>query len=159
VRRPNEEILVGVKVRGQLQQPDFKLFSEPASLTQSEQLSWLVLGRGLGEASAAESSLVTRAALALGAKGGNFLARNIGDRIGVDDIGIESGGADAASAAFVVGKYLTPKLYVSYGIGLFRPVSTVRLRYILSPRWQLETQSNGTATGGDVIFSIERGGD
>lgn len=159
VRRPAEGILVGVRVRGQVQQPDFTIFSEPSSMTQSEQLSWLVLGRPLDGASAAETSLVTRAALALGVKGGNFLARNIGDRIGVDDIGIESEGAQAGEAALVVGKYLTPKLYVSYGLGLFRPVSTVRLRYILSPRWQLETQSSGNATGGDVIYSIERGGE
>ncbi len=160
VRRPNEELLVGVRVRGQLQQPDFKLFSEPPAMTQSEQLSWLVLGRPPNDASAAETSLVTRAALALalGVKGGNFLARNIGDRIGVDDIGIANDGSKAGQAALVVGKYLTPKLYVSYGLGLFEPVSTVRLRYILSPRWQLETQSSGTATGGDVIYSIERGG-
>lgn len=159
VRTPAEGVLVGVKVRGQLQQPDFTLFSDPASMTQSEQLSWLVLGRPLNDTSAQESSLVAKAALALGVQGGDYLARNIGQKVGLDSVGIETGSGDAAEAALVVGKYLTPKLYVSYGLGLFEPISTVRLRYFLTPSWQLETQSNGTATGGDIIYSIERGGE
>lgn len=158
IRKPAEGILVGVKVRGQLQQPDFTLFSDPSDMTQSEQLSWLVLGRPLDNTSAEESSLVTKAALALGVKGGDYLARNIGQKVGLDSVGIETDAGDATQAALVVGKYLTPKLYVSYGMGIFKPISTLRLRYTLTPRWQLETQSNGTATGGDILYSIERGG-
>ena len=159
IRRPAEGILVGVKVRGPLQQADYSLYSDPASMTQSEQLSWLVLGRPLNNASSEESSLIAQAALALGIKGSGRITQGIGEQLGVDEFGIEAGNAPGEQAAFVVGKYLTPKLYVSYGLGLFQPVSTVRLRYSINPRLHLETQSSGSATGGDIIYSIERGGD
>ncbi len=158
-RQPQDDILVGVRVRGTLERPRLSVYSEPANMTQTEQLAWLVLGRPLSGASSSETSFVTRAALALGLKGGNMVTGNIRDKIGVDELGLESQetSTGAEQAALVIGKYLTPKLYVSYGIGLFDPVSTVRMRYTLTERWHLETQSTGTESGGDIIYTIERG--
>lgn len=155
-RYPAEDITVGVEVRGSVSNPKLTLFSEP-SMSQSEQLSWLLLGRPLDGANSQQSSLVARAALALGNSRANKVLDNVGDRLGVDDIGIGAGAGESSDeAAFTVGKYLSPKLYVSYGIGLFNPVSTLSLRYTLSSRWRLETQSSGAATGGDLIYSIDR---
>ena len=155
-RYPAEDITVGVEVRGSIADPRLTLFSEPG-MGQSEQLSWLLLGRPLDGASGQESSLVARAALALGMDRGNNVLKGVGDRLGVDEIGIGSGaGQSSDQAAFTVGKYLSPNLYVSYGIGLFQPVSTVSLRYTLSSRWRLETQSSSIASGGDLIYSFDR---
>jgi len=76
----------------------------------------------------------------------------------LDTFGIETDSDDAASeAAFVIGKYRTPSLYVSYGIGLLDPVKTVKLRYEISKRWRLVTESSSEASGGDVFYNIERG--
>ena len=160
VRRPAEGIVVGVQVRGNLKRPDFTLFSDPA-MTQGNQLSYMVLGRPLGGASGGEESALSQAALALGLRGGNMVAGKIGGKLGLDQFGIESGGAGEGrspeQAAFVIGKYLNPKLYVSYGIGLFDPVSTVRLQYAISSRWKLVTESSGVTSGGDVMYTIETG--
>lgn len=162
IRRPAEDVLVGVQVRGNLKHPDFSLFSDP-DMTQAEQLSWLVLGKSLEGTSTAENSAITRAALALGLQGGSFLTKKLGAALGVDRIGIESGSGEAGSArdpqqaALVIGKYLSPDLYVSYGIGLFDPVSTVKLQYTLSSKWKLATEASSVASGGDLIYTIERG--
>lgn len=159
VRHPAKDITVGVQTRGTLKQPKLTIFSDP-SMTQAAQLSWLVLGRPLEGASNSENSALTQAALALGLKGGDFLAKKLGGNLGVDTIGIESGEAGTANstkqASLVVGKYLSPDLYVSYGIGLFDQVSTVKLQYTLSSHWQLVTESSRIGTGGDVIYTIER---
>jgi len=62
-----------------------------------------------------------------------------------------------------VGKYLTPRLYVNYGLGLFQPVNTFTIRYLFSRQWSLQAQQgvavNGTgqATGVDVLYTVERG--
>jgi translocation and assembly module TamB len=160
VRRPVKNILVGVLVRGNLRQPDFTLFSDPA-MTQGNQLSYLVLGRPLGGTSGSEGSALSRAALALGLKGGNAVASKIGGKLGLDQFGVDSGeaGSDTSpeQASFVVGKYLSPKLYVSYGLGLFDPISTLRLQYAISSRWELVTESSSAASGGDIIYTIETG--
>jgi translocation and assembly module TamB len=158
IRGDLQGVRVGVNVRGSLKQPVVNLFSQPA-MSQQQQLSYLVLGHPPGESSGVEGTLLAQAALALGLKGGNFLAENIGAKLGVDEIGIESKPTQAGGeqAALVIGEYLSPKLYVSYAVGLLEPISTVRLEYFISDHWHLVTESSGAESGGDLIYTIERG--
>jgi len=162
VRRPEEDILVGAEVRGSITEPEFTLFSEP-SMTQQEQLSYLVLGRSLADAPEGESSALQQASLARGVKGGNFLAENIGENLGVDEFAIQSGSGEAgaasnpADAALVIGKYLSPKLYLSYGVGLFNPISVLRMRYDFTQSLKLVTESGSEGAGADLIYIFERG--
>ena len=156
VRRPAESILVGARVRGTLKSPELTVFSEP-TMPQQEQLSYLILGRPLQSASDSESSAMSRAALALGLKGGNFVSERVNENLGLDEFGIQTDPSEsAAQASFVIGKYLSPSLYVSYGIGLFEPVNTLKLRYTITRRWQLVTESSSEASSGDLIYNIER---
>ena len=55
----------------------------------------------------------------------------------------------------MVGRYLSPKIYVSYGIGLIEAFNTFIVRYQLSKRWQLKAES-GEAHGADLLYTIER---
>jgi translocation and assembly module TamB len=132
-------------------------------MSQQEQLSYLVLGRSLDQAPEGESSALAQASLALGVKGGNFLAENIGGDLGVDEFTIKSGSGEAgaasdpADAALVIGKYLSPKLYLSYGIGLFNPVSVLSMQYEINRRLKLMTESSSESTGADLVYSFERG--
>ena len=127
-------------------------------MSQTEQLSWLVLGRPLDQASSGEAEALNRAVLFLGMKGGHALAESIGTGLGLDEVRLETEPtAEGEQAALVLGKYLSPRLYVSYGIGLFQPINTLRLRYTLTRHWQVVTESNAEQTGGDLLFTIERG--
>src|SRR5690606_41206682 len=95
-------------------------------LQRSEQLSYLLLGRPLEAASGSETSALSQAAMALGLRGGNFVSDRLNEALGFDEFGIQSRPADANSASFVIGKYLTPSLYVSYGVGRLEPLNTRR---------------------------------
>ena len=95
-----------------------------------------------------------QAALALRLAGGDTLARTMGDRFGIDDVRVESNDA-GDEASLVVGSYLSPELYVSYGVGLMDSLNSLNLRYQLSNRWQLEIES-GETSGADLFFTIER---
>lgn len=53
-----------------------------------------------------------------------------------------------------IGKYLTPQIYVSYGRSLFTNNNLFLLRYDITRRWQIETQT-GEASGLDVYYKIE----
>jgi len=55
----------------------------------------------------------------------------------------------------VLGKYLSPGLYVSYGIGLFDGSNVLRMRYELSERLTLETET-GIQSGVDLRYTLER---
>ena len=120
VRRPNQEIKVGVRVTGALTNPQFALSSEP-EMTQQEQLSWLLFGKPLGENSQSEGSKMDQAAMALGLSGGEYLAQKLGGKLGLSDVSIRSQSDESGlDASLVVGKYLTPHIYISYGVSLFR---------------------------------------
>jgi translocation and assembly module TamB len=158
VRRPAPDILVGVRARGNLRKPDFSLFSEP-TMSQSDQLSWLVLGRPLeSKSSAQERNSLNQAALVLGLGGGLALTEEYGEKLGIDEISIESDpDSETNQASLLVGKYLSPKLFVSYGVGIFEPVSTLRLIYTLGSQWRLVGESSALRSGADLFYVIEVG--
>jgi autotransporter translocation and assembly factor TamB len=152
VREVND-ITVGLKVLGRLQQPEIELFSDPA-MGQTDMLSYLLFGHPMESTSSTEGETMGQAALAFGLVGGDTLARTVGDRFGVDEVRVESNDT-GDEASLVVGSYLSPKLYVSYGVGLMDSLNSLNLRYQLSNRWQLEVES-GATTGADVFYTIER---
>ena len=156
-RVPREDITVGVRVRGALDAPEFSLYSTP-TMPQERQLSWLVLGRALDESvtGEAERDELTNAALSLGLSGGNYLAQGVRSGLRLDDIKIASkAGESPDQAKITFGKYLSSRLYVSYGIGLFQPGHAFRLLYDLGRGFKLSTES-GVESGGDLLYTIER---
>ena len=158
VRRPARDVLVGVRVRGTLPAPRLSVFSEPG-MPQSRQLSWLILGRDLEQnTSDEEKSAMNEAALMLGLTGGEVLGKQLGEKVGVDEVSIESD-PDAATtqASLLVGKYLSPDLFVSYGLGIFEPVSTLRMLYMLSSHWRIVGEASALRSAADIFYVIERG--
>ncbi|MGQ0528659.1 MAG: translocation/assembly module TamB domain-containing protein [Panacagrimonas sp.] len=155
-RKPREDIEVGVFVRGKLDEPEFQLYSTP-TLPREQQLSWLVLGRSIEDGGGDdERAMLANAALSLGLTGTDFLAQNVRGGLGLDEVSIGSSpGEDAQQARVTVGKYLSPKLYVSYGVGLFQPGQVFKLLYDLGRGFKFSTES-GVQTGGDLLYSFER---
>jgi len=138
---------VGVIARGPLRKPQLTLFSEP-SLPQAQIASMLIVGRSSiqGDPGAESSDLSTTE------EGGAFLAGQFGKYVGLDDVGVTQ---DADTGAEVVlGKYLSPRLYVSYGISLAEEINTLKLRYTIGDRWTLSAES-GLEQAFDVEYRIE----
>jgi len=154
VRHARDDVTAGLEVKGTLKSPEVTVFSEPPMM-QSEALAYLLLGRPLTELSSSEGNRVSNAAISLGLSGGNLLAQRVSRRFGIDEAGIETRGS-WEQASLYAGKYLSPRLYVSYGYGLFESSSLFRVRYILSRRWTLQAET-GERTSTDIQFRIERG--
>lgn len=150
------DVTVGILVGGRLQAPEVSLFSDPP-MEESDQLAYLVLGRPLSAATEEEAGSLQNAARSLGLAGGGRLAREIGSQFGLDvvEVGAETDIAGAEQAALVLGKYLSPKLYIQYAVGIWEAVNTVRVRYQLGRNWVLEAAS-GPQSSTDLLYSIER---
>lgn len=161
LRRPAEDITVGIFARGSLSQPTITLFSEP-SMSHAEQLSWLVLGRPIEESSEGEGNAIGQLLLSLSLNKGNSVISNLSETFNLDTLSLQSGSGDAGSASdndvaeLVLGKYLSPELYVSYGIGLFKPVNVLSIEYSLSRFWKITTETSGDTSGGDIVYTIEK---
>ncbi|MGY6553363.1 MAG: translocation/assembly module TamB domain-containing protein [Wenzhouxiangella sp.] len=62
----------------------------------------------------------------------------------------------SGQAAINVGFYLLPRLFVSYGIGLFEAGDVLSARFELSRRWGVRVVSGERDTGVDLSFAIDR---
>lgn len=153
-REARDGTVAGLEARGTLERPEVTIWSEPA-MSQTEALSYLLLGRPIGQASPEEGDMLANAAGSLGIRGGNLLVERLAARFGLEEARIETEGT-YEEAQLVLGTYLSPRLYVSYGVGLFEAVNTLRIQYLLSSRFTLRTEV-GTGTSADVLYTLERG--
>lgn len=144
------DIVAGVNVRGTLLQPRLTFFSEP-SIPQSQIVSLLIAGGSLETAQDSSERGSTRSALAT--QGGALLAAQLGERIGLGDVSIES--TLDNDTALVLGRYLSPRLYVSYGISLTESINTFKARYTLGDRWTLKTEA-GREQSAELVYTIEK---
>jgi translocation and assembly module TamB len=147
--RKNQTVEAGVAITGTASAPKVSLVSKP-EVPDADKLSWLVLGHGLDGTSKAEAGLVTAAAGALLAQGESAaLQARISRATGLDEIGVRGGSTGLQDSVVTLGKRLSSKLYLVYERGLFAAGNAVKLRYTLSPRWTVQTQ-----TGGDNAIDI-----
>jgi translocation and assembly module TamB len=142
----------GLQIRGTALVPVLTVFSQPV-MEQSEALSYLITGKPLSGLKSGEGDMLGSAARALGSAGGDLLAKGIGARVGVD-AGV-SDNAALGGAAFTVGKYLSPKLYLSYGVGLFTPGEVISLKYLFNRRWNFEAQNATTGNRAGINYRWE----
>ncbi len=152
-RRGNDDIIAGVHIQGTAQEPKLVLYSKP-QFDQTNTLSYILLGKPAAQATQGEGNFLLAAAASLPLKEGHTVAQKVGEELGLDEAGISTE-EGVEKAALVLGKYLTPGLYVSYGIGLFDGSNVLRMRYDLTKRLTLETET-GTQSGVDLRYTLER---
>ena len=146
-------VTVGVDVSGTLASPVLTLISDPP-LDESDILSYLIHGRPLDRATDKETQSLNRISTALSLAGGLVGASEITQKLGIEEVKIETG-EEAQDSALFVGKYLSPRVYVQYGVGLFQSKSIFRFGYELNKRFLLQGES-GIDSGADLFYTIER---
>ncbi|MEM7351194.1 MAG: translocation/assembly module TamB domain-containing protein, partial [Acidobacteriota bacterium] len=147
-RQAQDNVTAGLHIQGTLRQPIVELYSNPA-MPQMDALSYLLFGRRTrGEEN---PDLASTAALSLGLAS----SRAVLGRLGLDLVTIDPG-KSVDDAALMLGTYIGPDLFVSYGVGLFRSLHILRLRYDIDRNWSLQAEQSQEETAGDILYSIER---
>jgi translocation and assembly module TamB len=151
-----EAVTAGLRVRGSAQAPELTVFSDPP-MSQANALSYLVAGKPIDEIGAGDSEVgaMQTAARSIGVAGGGLLAKSLGKRLGVDELAVKDEEM-IGGAALTVGQYLSPRLYLSYGVGLFEPGDVITLRYKLSQELALKTQRGPEDTRAGIEYRIEK---
>src|SRR5690606_24527822 len=144
------DVIAGVNVRGSLRAPRLTFYSEP-SLPQSQIASLILAGGSIESLSDSQAPGAARNDLL--AQGGAILAQRVGTQVGVDDVGIESDIHNQAS--LVLGKYLSDRLYISYGISLAEAINTLKLRWTISDRWTIKTEA-GQERSADIVYTLKK---
>jgi translocation and assembly module TamB len=146
-------VTAGVDVRGRASNPVATVWSDPAT-SQSDAIAYLALGRPLALASREEGQRVNAARSALSV-GGNLLASQLGAKLGLDDAGVSQSRA-LGGEVIGAGKYLSPRLYVGYGVSLLGTGHVLTLKYLLRKGFDIEIESSSVENRASANWRIER---
>jgi translocation and assembly module TamB len=153
--RKLDDVTAKLRVTGTAQHPTLDVFTDPAT-SQTDAMAYLITGKAASEAHGEEGAVVSSAAQSVGSVLGNRLAKKLGGKMGfIDEIGVEQN-TDLGGNAFTVGKYLSPRFFISYGVGLFEPGSTMTVRYEFSKHWSLEANQAPEDGHAGIRYRIEK---
>ncbi|MEO6228210.1 MAG: translocation/assembly module TamB domain-containing protein, partial [Thermomonas sp.] len=147
------DVTAGIRVEGSATDPRASVYSNPAK-SETEALSYLTLGRPLTSLSGDEARQVGAAKSALSA-GTGLLASQLGTKIGLDDAGVNNSralGGDVLS----IGKYLSPKLYVGYGVSLLGTGQVLTLKYLLRKGFDIQVESSTVENRASINYRKEK---
>ncbi|MBU2295192.1 MAG: translocation/assembly module TamB [Gammaproteobacteria bacterium] len=146
--RQVDDVTAGLRLSGNAAQPTSTVFSEPA-MSQEQALSYLVMGRPLGQGGG-DNTMLAQAALALGMAGSAPLVNSLAQGLGISDFQLDTQGSGVTTSVVASGN-LSERLSLRYGVGVFEPANTIALRYELSRKLYLEAAS-GLASSLDLFY-------
>jgi translocation and assembly module TamB len=149
--RPKLDVKVGVAVTGNAQAPRVRLTSEP-EMSDTDKLSWLILGRapdGLGRTDAA---LLQRAALGVLAGEEASKSDQLISAIGLDELSVSQTEGATRDTVVTLGKQLGSRWYVGYERGMSATAGNWQLIYRIAQRFTLRGQS-GLDNAIDAIWT------
>lgn len=149
----DESVTAILNLSGNLRAPQVEVSSEP-SLPEAEALAYLVTGQSLDSEGAGGATVLRQAVAAKGLEKSQEILDRLASGLGVDEVKLEEGDS-LEETSLLLGKYLSPDLYVSYAVGLFDNQGALVTRYRLSERLRLEVQS-GSSQSMDLIYDVER---
>ena len=158
---------IGVHVRGTLQNPHIILFANPSNIinSQLDMLSYLITGQASNQLGAASTQLLLNAATNLGSEKNNIgqLVNKVQQEIGLDQLTIgtkpifnPNTNSLQQNTSLIVGKNLSPKLNISYSLGLLDQISILNINYLLNKNFSLQTTSSNFANGLDLFYKVEK---
>jgi len=148
-----DNVTTGIQVSGFLQQPEIRFYSTPP-MEEGEIISRLLMNTSLIGSSAEDRSFLGSVASSSGLDGITSTIRDVKETLRVDDVKIEAGRA-SDDLSLVIGTWLTPKLYVSYGKNLLKETGSFNTRYNLGRGFSIQTESGTLHSGADLKYEFE----
>jgi translocation and assembly module TamB len=156
---------VGVQVLGTADNPKISLFSIPADLSQSDILSYLLIGVPQSQASGAQGSLLLTALSAYNPDANHMMGitNKLQQSLGLSELNVASietfnptTQTVESTTSAVVGKQITEKLSIHYSIGLFNPISILSVKYQMNSHWSIQSETSSIDSGADILYGFER---
>ena len=147
----DSDVKVGVSITGTAQDPRVRLWSDP-EMTETEKLSWLVLGRAPSGLGTADIGLLQSAAVALLSGEGKSTSDNLIGALGLDDLSVHQSDGTVRETVVNVGKQVSKFWYVGYERNLNATAGSWQLVYRLAQRFMVRLQA-GEENALDFIWS------
>ncbi len=153
-RVAGNDLIIGVDVSGNLQDLEYKLFSDP-SMDESDILAYMVVGHSRSASNKDEGSILEAAASVFGLEEGAGMVNTLADLLPVDEMHLE-GTKKEGTMSLVVGKKLTDNLFIGYDHNFFDQKGEFRLSYDLGYGFSAVTRSSANSNGADIFYSIDK---
>lgn len=147
-----DDVKVGVTITGTAQDPRIRLYSEPA-MSETEKLSWLLLGRAPTGLDGADIGLLQTAAVALLSGEGGGPSDTLVSRLGLDELSIRQTDGTVRETVVNVGKQVSERWYVGYERNLNATAGNWQLIYRVAQRFTLRAQA-GEDNALDLIWQF-----
>ncbi len=156
--------IVGISITGTLKKPQLDFFSDPPGLSQSQILSNLALGASLDDSKGREKELTKALSSSNISKSqAAMLKEQLQYSLGLDELNVTSGDVYDANknsmvqnTSLTLGKMLSPRLYMSYSIGLIESINIFNVNYKINDEWKLRSQTDLNASAVDLIYSFDK---
>ncbi|MCC7091247.1 MAG: translocation/assembly module TamB domain-containing protein, partial [Nitrosomonas sp.] len=154
--REGLQVEAGVEILGSVRHPQVRLVSTP-NVSETEKLSWIVLGRKPDPGGLDATALVAAAGSILGGQSGSGITEQITRTFGLDELTIKQAGVGSSLSGQigVVGKRLSSRAYLSYERSLATTTMGItKLTYNLTPRITIVTQA-GEDNAADLFYTLQ----
>ncbi|WP_339859912.1 translocation/assembly module TamB domain-containing protein [Pseudohongiella acticola] len=152
--RTVENMRVGVQMNGTIRNIRSSLFSTPA-LPDGDILAVMITGRPIAEiGSEQEGNALVGAVTSLGINQGQGITNQIQSQLGLDTFAINSRG-DVNDSSLMLGKYITPRIFIRYAVGLFETENSLEIDYTVNDRVKLQATS-GQSQSIDLTYTVEQ---
>jgi len=148
---PDDNVTVGVRVTGSASDPEVNFYSQPA-MNESKVLHYLLTGQS-PDRGANSSNLLNNMVLSAGVFGSSEITEELASKVGVYDFQIATSGDEDGTSVELSG-YISPDIFLKYGVNLYDDANTVAMRYRLKQNLFIEAAS-GISSSLDVIYSFE----
>ena len=150
-----DETRVRIVVEGQASAPVIRLESDPER-SEGEIMGLLLSGGESDEEAEAGERLQEAGATLLAALGMSALQKGVARSTGLDRVEYRAG-SEGGRGSLLLGKYLHPRLLMTYELGLEENSDFVlHLRYLLNRHWKLESSYAQDGNSGlELFWSLE----
>lgn len=144
-------VTVGVRVKGDTSSPNITVFNN-GGLSDQQAMNALVTGslnNTTGESTSTEefksrvNNTIAAAGLSFGLQGTRRFTNQIGRAFGLQSLTLDASGTGSDTEVNLTG-YITPDLYIRYGVGVFNSTNALSMRYQLTKRLYIEAKSAAT---------------
>jgi len=159
----SKTITVGIWVKGTLAKPQLVFYSQPGGLAQNDILSYIIFGYPQSKITQASSLALLNSIASESMGGATASTDKIKKTLGLSELGL--GSADVydpdkqtttQTTTVTMGKKIGRKLYVRYRVGVFNSVQILNLKYQLTKRFAIQSETSGSDNGADILFEVEK---
>ena len=162
------EATVGVEIRGTVKRPRVTMFSSPMTLSQADIISYLLFNQAASGSSSGNVGVIIQAvqSLKFGGESDNSTLGSIQQSLGITELGVQQQTYIDAfgtpfgvnQSGFVLGRYITPRIYVRYTHGLVTKLDIYQLRYIINKNWAIQAETGPVEIGNgvDLLYTVSR---